>query len=79
MTVTAATTSTYENKPPPEAPKNKANSKPIGQNAKMSLTAYANRNYERKPRSSRQPGIVQKTTNHCRYKPVAAIVLFFVP
>jgi len=79
MSVTSAITSSYEEKPPLEAPKNKANSKPIGQNAKMSLTAYANRNYERKPRSSRQPVIVQKTTNHCRYKPVAAIVLFFVP
>jgi len=30
MTVTSALTSTYEHKPPPEAPKNKANSKPIG-------------------------------------------------
>ena len=30
MTVTSATTSTYEHKPPLEAPKNKANSKPIG-------------------------------------------------
>gem|GEM_PF-1000718 len=29
MTVTSALTSTYEEKPPPEAPKNKANSKPI--------------------------------------------------
>ena len=29
MTVTSAITSTYEEKPPPEAPKNKANSKPI--------------------------------------------------
>jgi len=30
MSVTSAITSTYEHKPPPEAPKNKANSKPIG-------------------------------------------------
>jgi len=30
MTVTSALTSTYEEKPPLEAPKNKANSKPIG-------------------------------------------------
>jgi len=29
MTVTSALTSTYEEKPPPEAPKNKANSNPI--------------------------------------------------
>jgi len=33
MTVTSATTSTYEEKPPLEAPKNKANSKPIGKKA----------------------------------------------
>jgi len=33
MTVTSALTSTYERKPPPEAPKNKANSKPIGKKA----------------------------------------------
>jgi hypothetical protein len=33
MTVTSAITSTYEEKPPPEAPKNKANSKPIGKKA----------------------------------------------
>jgi len=30
MTVTSALTSTYDKKPPPEAPKNKANPKPIG-------------------------------------------------
>jgi len=33
MTVTSALTSTYEEKPPLEAPKNKANSKPIGKKA----------------------------------------------
>jgi len=33
MSVTSAITSTYEEKPPPEAPKNKANSKPIGKKA----------------------------------------------
>jgi hypothetical protein len=30
MNLTSALTSTYEEKPPPDAPKNKANSKPIG-------------------------------------------------
>ena len=33
MSVTSALTSTYEEKPPLEAPKNKANSKPIGKKA----------------------------------------------
>jgi len=33
MTVTSAITSTYEHKSPLEAPKNKANSKPIGKKA----------------------------------------------
>jgi len=33
MNLTSALTSTYEEKPPPEAPKNKANSKPIGKKA----------------------------------------------
>jgi len=33
MNLTSATTSTYEEKPPLEAPKNKANSKPIGKKA----------------------------------------------
>gem|GEM_PF-6335544 len=39
MAVTSAITSTYEHKPPPEAPKNKANSNPIKTNQTRRLTA----------------------------------------
>jgi len=37
MAVTSVLTSTYEEKPPPEAPKNKANSKPIAKKPKINL------------------------------------------
>ena|GEM_PF-1255384 len=40
MNLTSATTSTYEEKPPLEAPKNKANSKPIRKKAKINLLVH---------------------------------------
>jgi len=58
MNLTSALTSTYEHKPPLEAPKNKANSKPIGKKAKMSLTAYVTKAYEKNPRRSRNRRLV---------------------
>jgi len=43
MTVTSAITSTYEEKPPLEAQKNKANSKPIGKKAATAKPKRRNR------------------------------------
>jgi len=59
MNLTSALTSTYEEKPPLEAPKNKANSKPIGKKAATLAKLHQIRatTYEEESNSARAAGL----------------------
>jgi len=87
MTVTSALTSTYDKKPPPEAPKNKANSKPIGKKAATLAKLHQIRATSSELRSSVPirhlwPGFLRytqpaRTKQHllCKTKPISEALI----